>query len=77
MERSASPALSTLAPSTLQYERGMLGQVLRVKGYYDITGLTSMILNDEYFGIFYRSNPSMSKMYTFKDTKIILKMFMI
>ena len=30
----------------------MFGQVLRVKGYYDITGLTSMILNDEYFGIF-------------------------
>ena len=30
----------------------MLGQVLRMKGYYDITGLTSMILNDEYFAIF-------------------------
>ena len=30
----------------------MLGQVLRVKGYYDITGLTSMILNGEYFAFF-------------------------
>ena len=36
MECSEPPAPSTLAPSTLQYERGVLGQVLRVKGYYDV-----------------------------------------
>ena len=44
--RSVSNAPSTLAPSTLapsilapstfQYERDMFGQVLRVKGYYDV-----------------------------------------
>ena len=46
--RSETTDPSTLDPSTFQYERGMLGQILRVKGYYDITGLTSMIFNDEY-----------------------------
>ena len=36
MAGSEPPAPSTLAPSTLQYERDMFGQVLRVKGYYDV-----------------------------------------
>ena len=36
MSGSGTPAPSTSAPSTLHYEKGMLGKVSRVKGYYDV-----------------------------------------